>query len=96
MKIGMEEGNVDGAVEDRKDSERMVVVYGALEDYCYNDMILYDAYVMCVYNERCCFVDEVFVRLKVLLVVVMTLKVVRRLAPRLTYLGYDFGEDFIG
>ena len=97
-KIGMVQGEAaDGAANDCDDSEKILVVYGALEDYFYNDMILYDdAYVMCVYDARCGFVVESFVRLKGLLVIIIALKAVRRLAPRLTYLGYDFGEDFIG
>lgn len=50
---------------------------------------------MCLYKERCVFVAERFLKMKVLFLMNI-FKVVIHLPPRLTYLGFDFGEDFIG
>ena len=94
MKMGRSEAEDGGAV---KEGEDKLIVYMTQKDYfCNNDMIVYDAFVVCLYYERCVSVDERFLKLKDLWEMISTFKVVRRLSPLMTELGYDFGEDFIG
>ena len=94
MRMGRSEAEAGGAVKECGDK---LIVYVTQKDYfCNNVMIVYDAYVVCVYYESSVPVDERFLILKDLWEIISTLKVIRRLSPLMTELGYDFGEDFIG
>jgi hypothetical protein len=83
---------VGGMVEDSSEGRGGNIVFVAPEDY--NAIRLYDAYGMCLYDERYWVLIESFAKLKELFLMNI-LKVVIRLPPILT-LGFDFGEDFIG